>query len=1105
MARVRMPGLLDGELQEIARLRVRAGQFQLQADDTSQATLTIPEDGPVVGLRDWVSLYDEDGLMGVYRVTNLAQTVKRSVQLTLLHGIDILADSYWAEEREYTGSVRGYLEALLQQQTALIDGTAPWALGDCEDTETTLKVKISYGRLSELIREAVPEGGGYQLEYDQTVWPWRVHLRAKPTAAAAEFRVARNITSATVTYNDADLCTRLILSNTSGGESRVRVYSAGAIAQAEWGIVTKTASIDTSDTLTSESWPEAEAWVAEFFRQHAAPSVQIQIDGRELYRLTGDRWDRASLGRVCRVSLPEYGHVFEERVVSLTYPDPWGDPDRVVVSLANALPQFSEQVKLIEKTAQSASRAAGGAARKADQTAEELERKEVIYQTSFQKTDREIAGIASATGLQFNADGTPVLDEDGNFVYSEEHPDNALIAQISLQAGRYDRIIQATGISETPSQGEVSLVTQISQTHQQISNAAIATGLVWVPEDTTVDPPVPGHYEVDENAISSSVYKQLAGQIQQKVTASDVATQVEAYGYTTLTAARNAASAMIGADLKDANGVITSAKIKALVEGDTSLIQLVAQQVDVVAELASYSGDIELQGTLYSEGGFDTIGDSKFEGNLVIDGGDLDLVNGATLKVGGSTLGMVIDAQIVADGTNGYKLQKKMYGSTSWTDAGSFSRAASIQTVSGSWSGSTYTVAADASGTALPKSVTIDAILAGGGTADFSAQIRDTSSGQSPTIIDSNAAHGYLAKSGNSVIVYTSRSGSTYSGPVASLSFQSEINTAASNAKQTALNGVKLSGWQLNSSSHDAENIVRDADNNDLLTVSLPSNWDISVGAFNSSGSATITVRPVIGGSNGTQVATGTIADSNLKPENIKSGVTIFGKTGTYTGSGGSSDVGTPYIDPETPSYTFVETSSHPKGYYAVTPKVEVDGSVVSGSSVLIDAYDAWHQGYLDGTGGVVPEPNVTTALITSGWDSSKTSDSGTLSAGTTYAVRVNVDGTTYRYHKFTTPSSTSHSVEVDFNGYTPSDAVDKGTLDANTTYCVRGKCGSSYAYIKFKTPASSTGTVTTSITNNQSSAGSATPTAIQKGKFCKVEVKLNNSTVKTLWFYAQG
>lgn len=790
MARVRMPGLLDGELQEIARLRVRAGQYQLSADDVSQATLTIPEDGPVVGLRDWVSLYDEDGLMGVYRVTNIAQTVKRSIQLTLLHGIDILADSYWAEEREYTGSVRGYLEALLGQQTALIDGTAPWALGDCEDTETTLKVKISYGRLSELIREAVPEGGGYQLEYDQTVWPWRVHLRAKPTTAAAEFRVARNITSATVTYNDADLCTRLILSNTSGGESRVRVYNAGAIAQAEWGIVTKTASIDTSDTLTSDSWPEAEAWVANFFRLHAAPSVQIQIEGRELYRLTGDRWDRASLGRVCRVSLPEYGHTFEERVVSLTYPDPWGDPDRVVVSLANALPQFSEQVKLIEKTARSASRAAGGAARKADQTAEELERKEVIYQTSFQKTDREIAGIASATGLQFNQDGTPVLDEDGNFVYSETHPDNALIAQISLQAGRYDRIIQATGISETPSQGEVSLVTQISQTHQQISNAAIATGIVWVDGDPTADPPTEGHYEVNPNAVSSSLYKQLANQIDQKVTVSDLESKVSTAGFIKLQAAKDAASAMIGADLKDGNGVITSAKIKALVEGDQSLIQLVAQQVQIDADDVTISGTVTLGDVLsvYNGTGIEVQGDCAAT-DFMIEG-----------EGGADSVSEMLQELFAVEPITGISLTEDVsthVWTLSWTSLNgtasgsqSFSRAASIQTVSGSWSGSTYTVAADASGTALPKSVTIDAILAGGGTSDFSAQIRDTSSGPSPVIIDSNAAHGYLAKSGNSVVVYTSRSGSTYSGPVASLSFQPEI-TAAVN---TALGNVTVSG-----------------------------------------------------------------------------------------------------------------------------------------------------------------------------------------------------------------------------------------------------------------------------------------------------------------------
>ena len=319
-----------------------------------------------------------------------------------------------------------------------------------------------------------------------------------------------------------------------------------------------------------------------------------------------------------------------------------------------------------------------------------------------------------------------------------------------------------------------------------------------------------------------------------------------------------------------------------------------------------------------------------------------------------------------ASGSNDYTL--------TWTTADgqphilTFSRAAQVTNVSGTWNGSTYTVAADAtaSGAPLPKSVTLDAILAGGGTSDFSAQIRDTSSGPSPVIIDSDAAHGYLAKSGNSVVVYTSRSGSTYSGPVASLSFQSEINTAATNAKNTALAGVKLSGWQCNSSSHNAENIVRDVDNNDLNVVaSLPpsSDWRVDVGAFNSSGSAIITVTPVLGGVSCNPVTTSTISDSNLLPENIKSGVTIFGKTGTYTGSGGPSvsSVGL-YFDNE--GLEDVTTPFSVDNDYTVYPIAKMsDGTRRVGSAVrlttTISLYDV---------GTITPTSSAQTIAVPTGY-----------------------------------------------------------------------------------------------------------------------------------------
>ena len=402
--------------------------------------------------------------------------------------------------------------------------------------------------------------------------------------------------------------------------------------------------------------------------------------------------------------------------------------------------------------------------------------------------------------------------------------------------------------------------------------------------------------------------------------------------------------------INNGDGTVTISADKVNINGDTVISWLTSRSVDVATLQASSS----LTCT-----GDTTINNVEVTGTLTIPSSGQ-----ASYQVTADNLVKSLAITPPASGSSDYTL--------TWTTADgvphtlTFSRAAQVSNVSGTWSGSTYTVAADASGTALPKSVTIDAILAGGGTADFSAQIRDTSSGQSPVIIDSDAAHGYLAKSGNSVVVYTSRSGSTYSGPVASLSFQSEINTAATNAKNTALAGVKLSGWQCNSSSHNAENIVRDVDNNDLNVVaSLPpsSDWRVDVGAFNSSGSAIITVTPVLGGVSCNPVTTSTISDSNLLPENIKSGVTIFGKTGTYTGSGGPSvsSVGL-YFDNE--GLEDVTTPFSVDNDYTVYPIAKMsDGTRRVGSAVrlttTISLYDV---------GTITPTSSAQTIAVPTGY-----------------------------------------------------------------------------------------------------------------------------------------
>lgn len=411
---VRLPGLLGPDLTETARLSPSAASLTLKMHGPGEVQLTIPEDGPAVSVHDWISIYTQKGFAGVFRVTNAAQNLRRQTDLTLLHGIDILSDSVWQDQTEYDGSVSGYLAALLNQQTHLVNGVKPWVLGICEDTGS-IKKSINYDRLSNLLEALEEEGGDYYFTYDQTTWPWTLSYVLKPAAVSSEFRLSRNVRSASVTLNDADLCTRLILSvNTGEGESAkvtIRTYDNQA-AQAIWGVVIKTADIDTGDTPpgtnTPGSFTEADAWAQAFLAQRAEPSVQIQIEGEELGKITGDTWDEYSVAALCRAALPDYGKTFDERVVSVTYPELLKQETRVTVSLANALPRFSENIANAQRAASAASRYARASARAVKQEI-----------THWSQRVEHVEDALDETGIEtLYASGIDLDAEQGVTIYS---------------------------------------------------------------------------------------------------------------------------------------------------------------------------------------------------------------------------------------------------------------------------------------------------------------------------------------------------------------------------------------------------------------------------------------------------------------------------------------------------------------------------------------------------------------------------------------------------------------------------------------------------------------------------------------------------------------
>lgn len=481
---VRLPRLLDANLNETARLHPTACSLTLISPGVSQAQLTLPPGETMPAMHQWLELYTPNGSAGYFRVINTVTTYSGETQVNLRHAIDTLSDSVFEGQQEYTGTVAAFLAAILNKQKTRIKGVFPWQLGTVQDA-TNVKRSLNYDKLSDLLSGLEEEKYQYYVSYDFSTWPWMLNFLLKPQDVASEFRLSRNIDSLQVTWNDADLCTQLLLSvnvsktvtptadaaNTwpslTTTDTAVRTYN-NAAAQAVWGIVQKTASIDTDDDIAGQSFPDADAWAARYMADHADPTLQIQIDGEDLYQYTFEPYDEASLGKLCRVSLPDYSVFFSERVVSIQYPDLYGQPGRITVSLANRLPRVTSAISAVQQTAATASANAATAQRASGSrkggggggTAKELESWSMIVKSVKEADD--------ATGITEMYESGILLDATtGVRLYSMAQGFVSQYAELNVQSGEISTLVRKTGI-DSLGQAE-TLYSRITQNSDSIT------------------------------------------------------------------------------------------------------------------------------------------------------------------------------------------------------------------------------------------------------------------------------------------------------------------------------------------------------------------------------------------------------------------------------------------------------------------------------------------------------------------------------------------------------------------------------------------------------------------------------------------------------------
>ena len=567
------------------RLETAVPEVTLSTDALPECRIEMTED-PGVRLHELVEVFTAQGSAGIFRVTDRAAAWGDAVSLTMRGALDTLSDDIYPGEGKLEMTAGAALADILSKQT-----TVRWQLGTCARTDA-VKLDYSYTSLLDLAESIRTEKKGYWWVCDYSTTPWTVSLEALPDDIAAEFRLGRNVSSAKVDLSDAELCTKLYMTVSSDSSSTLHVYD-NAAAQAEWGVIVRTADVDAEDC------PDPDAYGAAILAERAQPIAYITIDGYDLHALTGDDFDRIILGSLCRVSLEGFGGIFRERVTQITWPDAIGRPEEIRTGLSSVVTNFRDQLKLMKKT--------GGGAKK---QAEENERQLRLQRADIDKNNTRIQLWAS--------------DAEWNEIAQDYQSTHA--SAFSVQADGISGIAAGAGV-------------QLDQYGRPVL-------------DPTTGLPV----FVNASGNLYSQIKQNKDRIDLKVSAGDVATQLSV----------EVGNVSISGGNLVVDGMITAADLAA---GTITAIDVGS------GDISAGTGDI---GSLAAN----TITSGHY---MIDDGGSADLIHALAA------------VQIVANGTNGYKLQYKEMLSSSWTDAGTFNRATLM---SGAWDRGILTVLPDAQGTA---------------------------------------------------------------------------------------------------------------------------------------------------------------------------------------------------------------------------------------------------------------------------------------------------------------------------------------------------------------------------------------------------------------------
>lgn len=472
---INFPRLLNQDMAAVGSVQPDSMSITRNLHALSTAKMVLSPDEPVVRARSFLKLFDRYGCAGVYRVSKVRSAYGQQVELTLKHGLCVLEDDTVKVSEGKAAGTAGQIIQTLWNSEGVTQAPLYWRLGSFAETPT-IEFEYSTPKLMDAVWEVLEKVPGYALDFDQSVFPWVLNLVKLDEQVSCEGRFGRNLDTCAVSVDDSAFCSRVYLDDRDGYTDSPTV--------AEWGISSSTLTVPegADETAVSE-------YVSAYLREYAEPRVVITLEAADMSEATGEELDAFANGKLCRVCLPDYGVTLNERIVTISIPDVYEDPERVSITMANrteTASSYLEKLRSSSKTLSNQSnitnRRLGGVGAKLNQTDIELIRiNEELTDTRYR---------LSKAGL--------IIDGDAEFVKAFAYQETADLLDGRLDIAESELLVHAEQISAKVSQyefdalgnrvttAESELLVQAGQISSKVSKDGVISSINQTAEEIKI-------------------------------------------------------------------------------------------------------------------------------------------------------------------------------------------------------------------------------------------------------------------------------------------------------------------------------------------------------------------------------------------------------------------------------------------------------------------------------------------------------------------------------------------------------------------------------------------------------------------------------------------